>query len=84
MGSEDSQQPPPHTLLRCAHTRSHSSWLRGEGREQMGRDLLQSHTKAVTKLRQEGRVTSCSVHPRCATGTVPAAAAPATCSSPSL
>lgn len=41
----------------------------------MGRDLLQSHTKAMTKLRQEGRVTSCSVHPRCTMGTVPAAAA---------
>lgn len=50
----------------------------------MGRDLLQSHTEAMTKLRQEGRVTSCSVHPRCATGTVPAAAACATCSSPCL
>lgn len=41
----------------------------------MGRDLLQSHTEAMTKLRQEGRVTSCSVHPRCTMGTVPAAAA---------
>lgn len=50
----------------------------------MGRDLLQSHTEAMTKLRQEGRVTSCSVRPRCATGTVPAAAAPSTCSSPCL
>lgn len=78
VGFEKSQQRPPRTLLRCApclHTRSHSSWLQGEGREQMGRDLLQSHTKAMTKLRQEGRVTSCSVHPRCTTGTVPAAAA---------
>lgn len=85
VGSEKSQQPPPRTLLRCApcsHTRSHSSRLQGEGREQMGRDLLQSHTKAMTKLRQEGRVTSCPVRPRCAMGTVPAAAASTTCSSP--
>lgn len=78
VGSEKSQQRPPRTLLRCApcsRTRSLSSRLRGEGSEQMGRDLLQSHTEAVTKLRQEGRVTSCSVHPRRTTGTVPAPAA---------
>lgn len=50
----------------------------------MGRDLLQSLVKAVTTLRRERRVTSCSVHPRRTAGTVPAAAASATCSNPPL
>lgn len=53
----------------------------------MGRDLLQSLIKAMTMPRQEcreRRVTSCLVHPRRTTGTVPAAAASATCSNPCL
>lgn len=83
-----SLQPWPCCAVLRAHARtrthSHTSWLRGNGREQMGRDLLQSHIKAMTKPRPERRVTSCSVHPRCATGTVPAAAASTTCSSPCL
>lgn len=50
----------------------------------MGRDLLQSLVKAVTTLRRERRVTSCSVHPRRTAGTAPAAAPSATCSNPPL
>lgn len=47
----------------------------------MGRDLLRSHSKAMTKLRPEHRVSSRLAHPCCATGMALAAAASRTCSS---
>lgn len=58
--------------LRSVPTDTHSllSQLPGNGREQMGRDFLQSPFKAMTKPRPEHSVTSCSVYPHHATGTV--------------
>lgn len=83
IGSQKSQQPPRCSrgpvALRSVPT--HTSWLRGSGRQQMGRDLLQSRIAAVTKPPRARRVTSCSEHPRCATGTLPAAAPSSACSS---